>query len=219
MKSSKILEGTRLNVFRLINKGYGKFSDLQKLTDTKSNELSYHLKALVDSGLVEKEAEGDIVSYSLSEKGKQIYPYLKIITEEEIPVVVITAVACVKDGKVMMFEKKDEPHKGTLILVGGKARVENTIEESAVKKCKEQVGLKVKDLKLRCINEFIEKEGKEMKHHWLVYFYTATAENEPESVIWVDLDKLKEYDLFGDNYFFLGEMIHNKEVKITKTTL
>ncbi|MBD3248980.1 ArsR family transcriptional regulator [Candidatus Woesearchaeota archaeon] len=213
MKKHQLLKGSRLDIFQLINKGYGKFSDIQKLTALNSNELSYHLKRLIDAGLVEKLTEENLGSYILTEEGKKLYPYLKVITEEETPVVAVTAIAPVDGNKVLMAVKENEPDKGKLILIGGKAKAGRSMEKNAKIKAKEQVNIDIDNLRLRCINEFIVKG----RHHWLVFFYTCKALNTPKDTVWISLDNLEKYDLFGDNHFLLKEQIGNKEVKFTKT--
>src|SRR3989338_79595 len=117
---SKALQGHRINIFRTIHDGISKFNDIKKMSGMKSNELSYHLKILASEALIEKSESN---SYTLTPKGKNLYPYLLYISSQKSPVMVVTAVAAIKDGNIYLERKPREPDKGKLIFLGGKADI------------------------------------------------------------------------------------------------
>ena len=219
MISKSEISKQKLQVFRAINEGFGKFNDIKKIVGQKSNELSYNLNSLLKQGLIKKTVFGKIINYELSDKGKELCPYLSIIEKDEVPIVVVTAVAPIKNKKVMLTRKKDEPQKGKFILIGGKAKKEHDVFTNAIEKCKRQVGLEITDLKLKCINEFIEKskDNSKITYHWIVYFFTATPTNEPENIEWIKLSDISKIELYGEDKLFLKKMINSKTIKITKT--
>jgi len=211
MISKSELSKQKLCVFKTVNDGFGKFNDIKKITLQKSNELSYNLNSLLKQNLIRKTKIDKIICYELSDKGKELCPYLSIIEKDEVPIVVVTAVAPIKNKKVMLTRKKDEPQKGKFILIGGKARKEYDVFTNAIEKCKKQVGLEITDLKLKCINEFIEKsnDNNKITYHWIVYFFTAIPINEPENIEWVKLSDIGKIDIYGEDKLFLKKMITN----------
>jgi len=213
----KTLTGKRIKIFESIHYGTGKFNDLKKTLSIEGNELSYHLKILKNAGLIEKSGE----NYVLTTHGKYLHPYIPLIVDDKKPVIIITGVALIKDGKIYLVKKPREPDKGKLIILGGRAEYNMSIDESAIKLAEEDTGLKIIDLKLRCINEYIKKDSEgNIKNHWIVYFYTAKPVGKPNSdVVVIPLSKAKKMELFGDNNYFLEKMLDNKTVKITKTII
>lgn len=69
----------RLNILKEIEKKPLKFNEIKNSLNMKSNELSYHLKILKNSKLIILKNN----NYSLTTKGKNIFPYLPIIFEKK----------------------------------------------------------------------------------------------------------------------------------------
>jgi len=218
-----LLRGIRLDIFRQIHDGKKRFNALKNSLNIEGNELSYHLKILLSNGLIErKSGKGNCeIEYSLSEKGKEIYPYLSILASEQKPLLVITSVAVIKGKMLLLHKKPREPEKGKLIFFGGKADAGLKLEESAKKQVKEQSGLNIYSLKLRCINEFVQYDkNNTIKHNWVVYFYTALAKGKPKKgVIAKDIKEVSSLDLYGDNIFFLKKMLKTKYVRVARTDI
>lgn len=208
-KESEIFKGIRKDIFRRIQSYESiSFNRLKNELGMKSNELSYHLRSLHDSGMIEKN-EG----YSLTEKAKLSYPYLPVSTGEERPTFAVCAVALLDGDKILLQKKPREPEKGSLILFGGKILQGISIEESVMRYAREQAGCHVSDVKLRCVNEFMRKK-EDGTFHDIVFFHTAIPEGEvKDSVITMRLDELDDKNLFGDNAFLIKEMLKNEEPK------
>lgn len=219
MDYGDLFSGIRKNIFTLLHDSSVplKFNQLKNNLKLRSNELSYHIKILLDSGLIERAQDSDNVYYSLSKSGKVIYPYLPIMLNEQKPIFVVACVALIKDDIIYFQRKPREPEKGSLIFFGGKVLSGKSIEETLVQYVKEQANCGLKDLKLRCVNEFMKKDS-DYDFHNIVYFYTATpSENPDSSLICKKLSKLNYNELFWDNKFFIKENLNNEYPKITKT--
>ena len=213
MEIDILRDETRGKLFFLINKGIGKFNSLKKELGLRSNELTYHLKKLASSGLIEKTESG----YALTEEGKDMFPFRKIVTKKEIPAMAVTATAIIKNGKVFLRIKDNEPMKGSLILFGGTIRRGEDVFTSATRKAKEQCNSDIKNLKLRGISDTTYTGKGKMKQHWLVYVFTAEPVNEPSDGKWHSLKKLP-YNIFLDDYYFLKHLIYNKKLKYYQMT-
>lgn len=62
---------TRLLILRQLAKGEDCANRIQKALNLTQSGLSYHMKLLVDSGLIESRCEGKLTYYTLSEKGRE----------------------------------------------------------------------------------------------------------------------------------------------------
>lgn len=216
MELSLLEEPIRKQILDILNKGIVKFNDIKKQVKIDSNKLTYHLKKLVNSGFISLQAG----KYQLTDECKNLFPYRKIITQKQIPVMPVTAVAPIKDGKVFLQIKPGEPGRGNLILTGGTIPFNLSIEESAKEKVLEQIGVGIKDLKLRAISESLVMNGKKINQHWIVYLFTAKFIGGPKNGKWYSLKKLPR-NLFLDNKFFLEKAIYNnipKNYRIIKNT-
>lgn len=61
---------TRLLILRQLAKGEDCANRIQKALELTQSGLSYHMKVLLDSGLVESRCEGKLTYYWLSEAGR-----------------------------------------------------------------------------------------------------------------------------------------------------
>ncbi len=204
---------TRKQIIDLINKGNGKFNDIRKEIKIDSNKLTYHLKKLVACGFIILENE----RYNLSSECKNTFPYRKIVTLKQMPVMPVTAVAIIQKGKVLLQVKPNEPNRGTLILFGGTVKFGDSIESSARNEVLKQAGVKLDHIKLRAISESMVTIGKSIKQHWIVNLYTATTSQTPSNGKWYSLNKLPK-NLFLDNKFFLERAIYNDRPKLYRIT-
>ncbi|MFP4656633.1 MAG: helix-turn-helix domain-containing protein [Candidatus Woesearchaeota archaeon] len=209
---SEIFKGIRKDIFKEIQ-SHGKisFNRLKDKLGLRGNELSYHIRLLLESGMITRDD-----GYSLTEKGKLSYPLLPVNTGEEKPIFVVCAVALLKDDMILLQKKPREPEKDSLILFGGKILEGTSIDESVKIYVKEQAGCDISDIRLRCVNEFMRK-GEGGVFHDVVFFYTATPISDmKESLIRAKLDELDDEKLFGDNRFLIRKMLWNKEPRFTR---
>jgi ADP-ribose pyrophosphatase YjhB (NUDIX family) len=198
----------RKEIFFLINQGICKFNELKNRLKIRSNDLSYHLTILKKAGLIETKNN----LYRLTEKSRNMFPYRKVITEKEIPLMSVTSVAILDGDKILLQKKANEPGKGRYLLYGGTIKFEDAIKESAKKEAEKQSGAELSSLKFRGILETTVYKGKEIQQHWLVHVFTAKATTVPKNGEWFNIKKLPK-KLFLDTNFIVSKVIKNKTPK------
>lgn len=62
---------TRLLILRQLAKGEDCANRIQRALDMTQSGLSYHMKVLLEAGLIESRCEGKLTYYSLSSKGRE----------------------------------------------------------------------------------------------------------------------------------------------------
>ncbi len=98
----------------------------------------------------------------------------------EDPVIVVAAVAFVRDGQVLTVRKRGTSR---FMLVGGKPEAGETPEQTARRETLEEVGIAVGDLEL--LGEFVSPAANEPGHelHSTVYLAEATTTPSPAGEI------------------------------------
>jgi len=77
-----------------------KFNEIEKATGIRSNELAYFIQKLVDDSILLK--EGDV--YRLTETAEKYIPFF-VQSEAETSPLPVVLVACVKQGKVLLWKR------------------------------------------------------------------------------------------------------------------
>ena len=117
-----------------------RFRDLRP-PKTDTNLFSYHLKALIKSGLVEKSEQG----YSLSTAGLSYVD--RVSTESHTvrsqPKIVTMLLVQNSDGQVLLQKRSKQPYIDTWTLPYGKLHIEDaTLEKAAMREALEKLNLK-----------------------------------------------------------------------------
>jgi ADP-ribose pyrophosphatase YjhB (NUDIX family) len=119
------------------------YSQLQKLTGFSSDHFNFHIKRLVEIGLVQKINRG---KYELSMRGKEYANRLDTddnTIERQPKIAVIFALERKINGKVeyLFQERLKNPYFGYWGLPSGKVRWGETITETALRESIEETGL------------------------------------------------------------------------------
>ncbi len=123
----------------------GRFGQLNKL-GLSTDHFSFHLKQLVDWGLVDKLKSG---KYTLSEKGKEFanrFDTEKTEVERQAKVAVLI-VGVKKEGgrkKYLIQQRLKQPYFGFWGFLTGKIRWGETVDQAGARELKEETGLKGK---------------------------------------------------------------------------
>jgi 8-oxo-dGTP diphosphatase len=98
----------------------------------------------------------------------------------------------VRDGKVLLGRRRNEPYKGEIDIIGGFMEADETPEEAAIREAKEETGL---DVKITSLVGMYNGQYGEGGDHVLDILYTGEpvgGEPKPMDDIsrleWIDID-------------------------------
>jgi len=211
MKKEQLLSDiNRKKLINLLERNPRKFVELKKILNLESNLLSYNLKILIKEKLIEKKG----FYYSLSEQTKHLMPYLRNLNNSLNPLLCVATVV-MNDGKILIRKKIKEPEKGREIFIGGRINLGEDPLDAAIRHVKEKAGMKIKDLKIICINNYVSK-NKEITSHYVVFFIKAKPLGKPRNAEWKEPSKLNG-KMFPDNKFIIKNMLNNKRIKMVNS--
>ncbi len=127
--------------------------------------------------------------------------YLKRQYPEQ-PVVGI-GVVVVKDGKLALIKRGNDPGRGKWSIPGGLVELGEHLEATVIREAKEETGLTVQNPTLVDIvdNVEVDTEGA-VKYHYVIIDYLvevvegeAAAASDAEELRWVPLDEVEDYVL------------------------
>ena len=108
-----------------------------------------------------------------------------------------------KDEKILLIKRKHEPFKGKYALPGGFVEYGETVEQAAVRECKEETGI---DVELEGLLGVYSDPGRDPRWHIIsvVFFGSAkkgkpTASNETEDVGYRSLKEIENMELASDH--------------------
>jgi len=125
---------------------------------------------------------------------KRLYP--------DQPVVGVGAVI-IKDGKIALIKRGNEPARGKWTIPGGLVELAESPEQAVIRETKEEVSLEVDNPALLDVITQVDydKKGKVKYHYviveYLVHFKSGTAEAASDAVElqWVPFDEVENYTL------------------------
>jgi mutator protein MutT len=125
---------------------------------------------------------------------KRLYP--------KQPIIGVGAVI-IKDGKILLEKRKNEPGKGKWSIPGGLVELGETVEQTAMREVKEETGLEVeKPEHIDVVDNITRDENGEIKYHFVIIDYfvklkggTVKAASDAEELKWVSLNDVEKYDL------------------------
>jgi ADP-ribose pyrophosphatase YjhB (NUDIX family) len=198
----------------LMYKEFARFRDLRPV-HTDTNLFSYHLKALLRTGFVQKTVEG----YGLSQHG---LAYVDRVSTEKMairtqPKIITMLVIQNSDGDVLLQRRTKQPYINAWTLPYGKLHIEDeTIMAAARREAKEKLSLL--DQQVRHVGEaYIRvRIDKELVSTTLAHIFRFERDDIEmnDSLIWVQPHKLSKFKLapaveeivtrsfFNDTFFF-----------------
>ena len=167
-----------------------KFSEIEELTNLRSNKLAYYLKSFEQEKIITKENG----NYSLSSDFEHIIPYVSD-KQAALPAVLI---AIGKKESFFLHFREKKPYKGFLGLPAGRILVGEGVEDAVKRIMKNKHGI---DAKLKHINsvslEHIRKNGK-VVHSFLHILVSASTK---DKVSYLNIEKNKNKMIKSDYWF------------------
>lgn len=155
------------------------------------NQFAYHLKKIMDLGLIEKAGS----FYKLTAKGIRVADgfSLKMLCRRPQPKIVNMIVCHNERGQILLYKMKRQPFFGKLALPYGKMHMEEMVDEAARREVKEKTGLISKSLR-HCgeVYLLIYKDGR-LVAHMLAHIFTgdfSSKEKIADACLWVSPDKI-----------------------------
>lgn len=147
-----------------------RFSKLNTL-DLPTDHFNFHLKALVETGLIEKKEE----KYDLTIKGKEFANRLdteKSGIEKQAKVSVL--VVCINKNKYLVQQRLKQPYFGYYGFFGGKIKYGDTPLETAIRELKDETGLTAKKMTLAALKHKMDysKTGELLEDKYFFIFRT-----------------------------------------------
>jgi len=183
-----------------------RFSDIEKALGIKSNTLAYHLDSLIKEGLLQKEDD----NYLLTTHGESKIPFFTHTTETGVLPAVLAAI--VKNDQVLLLKRKKRPYQGYWGLPSSTLKMEESLEESILKKVKEETGLDCTFSHVAAVIHERIKENDAYKHGFILFLTVvnpesmdAARESEEGTLEWFPLKTLQPGRIIPSDYHMLKD--------------
>ena len=138
---------------------------------------------------------------------KRLYP--------DQPVVGVGAVI-VKECKIALIKRGNEPSKGRWTIPGGLVELAESPEQAVIREAKEETGLEVDNPTLIDVvsNVDFDEKGKVKYHYVIVDYFVQVKKGIPQAssdaleLSWVPFEEVERYDLTASFRLFFK---HNKK--------
>jgi ADP-ribose pyrophosphatase YjhB (NUDIX family) len=125
---------------------------------------------------------------------KRLYPRQPIVG---------VGVVIIRDGKILLERRKNEPGRGQWSIPGGLVELGESSKETAVREVKEETGLEVESPTLIDVVDNVTQDiNGEVKYHFVILDYFAKlkggelkAMSDAAELRWVQLNSVENYDL------------------------
>ena len=110
-----------------------KFNEIEKITKIRSNNLTYHLKKLIDKNILNKKAD----NYELTETSEDLIPYIS--DKKSVLPVILSSIKNTKG--IFLYNRTKRPYKDKSSLPGGRIKLGETIHQAAERIMREKLRL------------------------------------------------------------------------------
>lgn len=211
----------REDIFALFVRNHRlKFNEIEKQLDIRSNHLSYHLTKLIEDDILEKVDE----YYILTKEAEKMIPFFAHITGKEQGPLSIIAAAIVNNNKICLLKRSKRPYKGYWSVIGGKLRLHESLQDTAIREAKEESGLDCKFDKLCSVLHERVLNSNTYTVALVIFFCKLTTdqinikkEDDEGELAWFDLDNLPEKIIPSDK-LMITELL-NKDFSFVSLTM
>ena len=161
------MEDKIINLFAFNNKL--KFNEIERLLNTRSNKLAYHLRNLINKNILIKENN----NYSLTENSEYLIPYLSE-KNHALPIILINLG---NRESVFLYKRNKRPYKDCLSLPGGRILIGESVESAVSRIMREKFNINAKYEKINSISlEHVKKNNKIIHSFFLIFVSAKTKD-------------------------------------------
>jgi 8-oxo-dGTP diphosphatase len=215
----------RISIFKVLcEQKKINFNSIAKLTNIRSNKLSYQLNLMKEKNFI---STNELGLYSLTIQAEKLIPYFSQIFKKEVGVLPVILGIVRNKNKILLIKRKKMPYKDHWGIFGGKQICGETIPETIIREVKEESRVDVEFKKYNGIIYERVKEDNNYKHSMLLILTTVEAKSDNAceqlegEVRWFDYDdvlKNKIDNLIPSDLIFLNKYA-NKEINIEHITM
>jgi ADP-ribose pyrophosphatase YjhB (NUDIX family) len=115
-----------------------------------------------------------------------------------------------KEGKILLSKRLNEPAKGKWSIPGGMVELGETVKDAVMRETKEETNLSVVEPVLFDVVDSVDLDdkGKVRYHYVIIDFFVKVkdgipkADTDVEELVWVPLGEVEAYDLTSSFKFF-----------------
>ena len=197
-------------------KGELSFSEVLKVVGVRDHgQLNYHLKCMIQEGLIEK-SDG---KYNITSLGERMGVYINQFRLKEMyPLSVVAPVVYDKNKKILMIRRCVNPQKGRWGFPGGKVTIGETLFQAAERELLEETSLNLKAVKILGFYPSVVYKNEELSFHANIIPVLMEDYHEGSKIVlddkndkhkFIGLNELGNYPIITNNDKILQEI--NKE--------
>jgi len=135
----------------------------------------------------------------------------------EKPVVGVGAVI-IKDGKILLVKRGNEPNKGKWSIPGGLVNTGESLEDALKREIMEEVGFEIEVDDVVCVSEEIFRDGNGVKYHYIVIDFFVDviggklrAGSDAVDAKWVKLNEIDSLDVVDFVKKLVNKILRNED--------
>ncbi|MFH1400390.1 MAG: NUDIX domain-containing protein [Nanoarchaeota archaeon] len=179
-----------------------RFSDIERKTGLRSNHLSYHITEMIKAGHLIKQED----MYMLTPTAETLMSkFSQVVGKEQGPLAIVV-VAARNQGRLCLLKRNKRPYQGYWGLIGGKMRLSESVQQTALRETLEETGLRCAFKRVAAVlHERVNDEGA-IKHAFIIYLCvvdaadTKTKPGEEGQLGWFDIESLPNDIIPSDRY-------------------
>jgi len=118
----------------------------------------------------------------------------------------------VKNNKVLLVKRANEPNKGKWSIPGGVVKLGESLIDALKREIFEETGLEIEALDVACVSEEIVRDNTGIKFHYVIIDFFAKVVggelrvgSDAEDAKWISFDELDEVEIVD----FVKKLIDN----------
>lgn len=193
-----------------------RFSELEKFTKLRSNELAYFLKQMTKKNILVKDNE----EYILTIDGEKQIPYFQEHNKlTPLPTILVKIIN--DENKILMIKRIKRPYQKLWSLPGGRILLGETIVDAAKRIVKRKTFLDI-DVKYQSLvtgNEYVLKDNI-VQYGFILLVIQAKPTSiisEKEDIKWFDIAEIIEKETINSDFYYATNKnpIQGKEFILT----